>query len=123
MTLFVAYRAYVSEREKHERLELLYESSRILQDSPQLDSALLALLEHAREMFRAEMAEIVLYPHGDGEAPANEIGARRDVGDDGAPDPDRQRPGPAADVDRRWGVPPRSGLRLARPDAAPSARP
>ncbi|MFL5678967.1 MAG: hypothetical protein ACJ77B_00030, partial [Chloroflexota bacterium] len=26
-TLFVAYRAYVSEREKHERLELLYESS------------------------------------------------------------------------------------------------
>ena len=68
VTLFVAYRAYVSEREKHERLELLYESSRILQDSPELDSALLALLEHAREMFRAEMAEIVLYPHGDGEA-------------------------------------------------------
>jgi diguanylate cyclase (GGDEF)-like protein len=61
-TLFVAYRAYVSEREKHERLELLYESSRILQNSPELDSALLALLNHAREMFRAEIAEIVLYP-------------------------------------------------------------
>ena len=39
-TLFVAYRAYVSEREKGERLELLYESSRILQRSPELDSAL-----------------------------------------------------------------------------------
>jgi diguanylate cyclase (GGDEF)-like protein len=61
-TLFVAYRAYVSEREKHERLELLYESSRILQNSPELDSALLALLNHARDMFRAEIAEIVLYP-------------------------------------------------------------
>jgi diguanylate cyclase (GGDEF)-like protein len=68
-TLFIAYRAYVSEREKHERLELLYESSRILQNSPQLDSALVALLEHAREMFRAELAEILLYPRsetGDG---------------------------------------------------------
>jgi diguanylate cyclase (GGDEF)-like protein len=61
-TLLVAYRAYVSEREKHERLELLYESSRILQNSPELDSALLALLNHARDMFRAEIAEIVLYP-------------------------------------------------------------
>ena len=39
ITLFVAYRAYVSEREKHERLELLYQSSRILQHSPELDSA------------------------------------------------------------------------------------
>jgi diguanylate cyclase (GGDEF)-like protein len=64
LTLFVAYRAYVSEREKGERLELLYESSRILQRSPELDSALVALLEHAREMFRAERAEIVLYPRG-----------------------------------------------------------
>jgi diguanylate cyclase (GGDEF)-like protein len=68
-TLFVAYRAYVSEREKHERLELLYESSRILQNSPQLDRGLVALLEHTREMFRAQLAEIVLYPRdeaGDG---------------------------------------------------------
>ena len=48
MIVFLAYRAYVSEREKHERLELLYESSRILQRSPELDSAIVALLEHAR---------------------------------------------------------------------------
>jgi diguanylate cyclase (GGDEF)-like protein len=64
-TMFLAYRAYVSEREKHERLELLYQSSRILQHSPQLDSALVALLDHAREMFRAELAEIVLKPRAD----------------------------------------------------------
>ena len=63
-TMFLAYRAYVSEREKHERLELLYESSRILQHSPELDSALLALLDHARDMFRAELAEVVLDPRG-----------------------------------------------------------
>lgn len=61
VAVFLAYAAYVSEREKHERLELLYESSRILQRSPELDSALVALLEHARGMFRAEMTEIQLF--------------------------------------------------------------
>jgi diguanylate cyclase (GGDEF)-like protein len=66
VTLFLAYRAYVSEREKHERLELLYQSSRILQHSPELDSALVALLDHARNMFRAEIAEIMLYARTDG---------------------------------------------------------
>jgi diguanylate cyclase (GGDEF)-like protein len=65
-TLFLAYGAWVSEREKHERLELVYQSSRILQHSPEIDTALLALLEHARAMFRAELAEVVLDPSGDG---------------------------------------------------------
>ena len=60
--VFLAYQAYVSEREKHERLELLYQSSRILQHSPEIDSTLVALLSHARTMFRAELAEVVLYP-------------------------------------------------------------
>jgi diguanylate cyclase (GGDEF)-like protein len=63
-TLFLAYRAWVSEREKHERLELVYQSSRILQHSPELDVALLALLDHARAMFRAELAEVVLEAGG-----------------------------------------------------------
>ena len=62
VTIFLAYRAYLSEREKHEQLELLYQSSRILQHSPELDSALVALLDHARAMFRAEVAEVILYP-------------------------------------------------------------
>jgi diguanylate cyclase (GGDEF)-like protein len=67
--VFLAYQAYVSEREKHERLELLYQSSRILQHSPELDSTLVALLSHARTMFRAELAEVVLYPRaGDEDA-------------------------------------------------------
>ncbi len=65
-TLFLAYRAYISEREKHDRLELLYQSSRIMQHSPELDSALIALLDHARAMFRAEIAEVTLYARGEG---------------------------------------------------------
>ena len=66
MMIFVAYQAYISEREKHERLELLYQSSRILQHSPEIDSSLVALLSHARTMFRAELAEVVLYPRSPG---------------------------------------------------------
>ncbi len=60
--VFLAYRAYIGEREKHERLELLYESSRLLHYAPELDSAIAALLEHARRMFRAERAELLLFP-------------------------------------------------------------
>jgi diguanylate cyclase (GGDEF)-like protein len=67
VVILLAYRAYVSEREKHQRLELLYQSSRILQHSPELDSALAALLEHAREIFRAERAEILLWPRDGGD--------------------------------------------------------
>ncbi|HEX8939827.1 MAG TPA: EAL domain-containing protein [Candidatus Limnocylindrales bacterium] len=60
-TLFLAYRAYLAERQKHESLELLYESSRIFQRSPELDSAIVAMLEHARLMFRSDRAEVVLH--------------------------------------------------------------
>jgi diguanylate cyclase (GGDEF)-like protein len=68
-TVFLAYRAYLSEREKGERLEFLYQSGRILQHSPELDSAIVALLEHARSMYRAERAELLLYPRSpDGDA-------------------------------------------------------
>ena len=67
VTVFLAYRAYLSEREKGARLEFLYQSGRILQHSPELDSAIVALLEHARMMFRAERAEVLLYPRTSGE--------------------------------------------------------
>ena len=60
--VFVAYRAYIGEREKHDRLELLYESSRLLHYTPELDSAIGLLLDHARRMFRAERAELMLFP-------------------------------------------------------------
>jgi diguanylate cyclase (GGDEF)-like protein len=65
-TLFLGYRSYLAERQQHETLELLYESSRIIQRSPEVDSALVALLEHTRLMFRAERAEIRLYAASEG---------------------------------------------------------
>jgi diguanylate cyclase (GGDEF)-like protein len=67
VAVFIAYRAYVSERQQHEGLEMLYESTRILQRSPEIDRALVSLLDHARKMFRAEVAEVSLLPQGEGQ--------------------------------------------------------
>ena len=61
-TLFFGYRAFIGARQQHESLELLYESTRILQRTPELDSALVQLLGHSRTMFRAERAAIVIFP-------------------------------------------------------------
>src|SRR5262245_14174683 len=76
--VFVAYRAYMREREKHERLELLYESSRLLHYAPELDSAIGALLDHARRMFRAERAELLLFPDPSIEAALRSSSGRTD---------------------------------------------
>jgi diguanylate cyclase (GGDEF)-like protein len=95
--VFIAYRSYLSEREKHERLELLYQSSRILQHSPELDSSIVAILEHARAMFRAELAEVVLYPRLEG----GEALRTSSVQDHEA---EVMIPLPAADADRLRGL-------------------
>ena len=64
---FVSYRAYVAQRQQSEGLEMLYESTRILQRSPQVERAVAELLTHARAMFRAEIAELTLLPGREGE--------------------------------------------------------
>jgi diguanylate cyclase (GGDEF)-like protein len=87
IAVFVAYRAYVSERQQHEGLEMLYESTRILQRSPEIDRALVSLLDHARKMFRAEVAEVSILPQGAGQevlrtrvGPGDEIEMMKPVG-------------------------------------------
>jgi diguanylate cyclase (GGDEF)-like protein len=60
LVLYLAYRAFMSEREKHDRLEFLYEMTTILQRTPKLDRALVELLRHTRRMFKAEVAELAL---------------------------------------------------------------
>jgi diguanylate cyclase (GGDEF)-like protein len=60
-TLFAAYRAYLSERERHRRLEFLYEANRTLARSREVAPALEGLLSRSLEAFRAEMAEIILF--------------------------------------------------------------
>ena len=87
ITAALAYRAYISERQQHESIELLYESTRILQRSPQLDTAIISLLDHARKMFRADVAEIRLLPRHDGDeilrcqvGPGDEVVVMQPVG-------------------------------------------
>jgi diguanylate cyclase (GGDEF)-like protein len=57
-----AYRIYGSVRKKHEGLEVLYESTRLLQQSTDVDEVIETLLRQALEMFRAQSAEIVIIP-------------------------------------------------------------
>src|SRR5450631_91241 len=64
-TVFLAYRAYIREREKHEILEFLYTTTTILTQNPDLEKAIVALLEQAKKTFRAEKAEAVIAPPDD----------------------------------------------------------
>jgi signal transduction histidine kinase len=59
--LFLTYRLYTSERQKHNSLESLYSATQVLQQSLKLEASMLSLLTQAREMFRAEIAEITLF--------------------------------------------------------------
>ncbi len=68
VTVFLAYRAYATERQRHESLEFLYETTRTLSRSPEIVVALEGLLARSVEAFRAEIAEIVLFP-AEGNAP------------------------------------------------------
>jgi diguanylate cyclase (GGDEF)-like protein len=64
-TVFLAYRAYTAERQKRQGLDFLNESTRILQESLEVEGAIKSLLESAGNMFRAEVAELVIFPPGE----------------------------------------------------------
>jgi diguanylate cyclase (GGDEF)-like protein len=59
--MFITFRAYVSERQRHERLEFLYEAARALSHSSEIGAGLEGLLAQAIEAFRAEVAEIIFF--------------------------------------------------------------
>lgn len=62
--LFLGYRGYVTQRHERTRLKALYDATRDLHQSPQIESALLAAARHACEMFEAEFAEVLVFPTG-----------------------------------------------------------
>ena len=73
--LFFAYRMYIGERKKHQSLEFLYDTTRQVSASAKVDEALVTLLSQARDVFRADVAEIVLFaPDGDGQALRTTLG-------------------------------------------------
>jgi diguanylate cyclase (GGDEF)-like protein len=63
--VYVAYRGYFTERQRHDKLEFLYEAARTLAQAPDVIGALEGLLERAREAFRVEFGELLLFSsHG-----------------------------------------------------------
>jgi diguanylate cyclase (GGDEF)-like protein len=68
LVAFLGYRAYVQERQGHEKVKFLYEANRTLAESPEVAVALEGLLQRALEAFRAEQAEVILFA-ADGGAP------------------------------------------------------
>src|SRR3954447_7161837 len=65
-TLFASYRAYMSERQKHESLEFLYGATRTLSEAQDVGDSLHRLLGLTLQAFRGELAEVVLFPGEDG---------------------------------------------------------
>jgi diguanylate cyclase (GGDEF)-like protein len=59
--VFGVYRAYISERQRHEKLEFLYEANRSLTRSPEVAEAIEGVLARSLEAFRSEIAEVVLF--------------------------------------------------------------
>ncbi|MGH2892923.1 MAG: putative bifunctional diguanylate cyclase/phosphodiesterase [Solirubrobacteraceae bacterium] len=59
--MYLTFQAYVAERQRHGRLEFLYEAARALSRTPDIGTALEGLLAQAVDAFRAEVAEIIFF--------------------------------------------------------------
>ncbi len=58
--VLVAYRAYTALQQRHQSLSLLYDFTRMVSGAQQPDAVLRAILEQAKDLLRAERAEIWL---------------------------------------------------------------
>jgi diguanylate cyclase (GGDEF)-like protein len=70
---YLTYRGYMEDHDRGDALDVIYESTRMLHRSPEVDAAVVGLLTQARGMFRAERAEITLFP-SDADSPAVRTG-------------------------------------------------
>ena len=61
IALYLAYRAYVAQKEKGQRVQALYEATKALLGSPEIEAAMLVAVRNARSMFDAERAEIQVF--------------------------------------------------------------
>ena len=60
--LYLSNHAYTRERRRHQGLEFLHDSTQLLNQSPELETALVQLVGHARDAFRSSFAELVYAP-------------------------------------------------------------
>jgi diguanylate cyclase (GGDEF)-like protein len=64
-TLFVAYRAYLSEFERQKQLHFVHEAGRTLSSAGEVAGVLETLLESSLQAFRAESVELILFGQGE----------------------------------------------------------
>ena len=117
LSVLLLYRAYISERQRHEQLEFLYEANRTLSRSPEVAEAIEGLLARSLEAFRSEIAEVVLFSadgtplrttYGPGDQRATMVEADREVSDELAALVDREAavvsltPATASPLLREW---------------------
>ena len=101
--MLLSYRTFMSEGEKNKSLEFLYASTRILQSVRRSSTRRLGdLLQHARTMFRAGRARLVLFPVRAGEMALETAIGPGDVRQVDARDSVRQGGSPAG---ARWPKP------------------
>jgi signal transduction histidine kinase len=60
--LYLAYRAYVGQRQEKGRLSALFEATKSLHKSPQIDRALVTAGNQAMDLVKAEFVRILLFP-------------------------------------------------------------
>ena len=70
VVLMVAYRSYSSLADRHTSLEKLFRFSRELNGAPATTEVLPAVLEQARQLMRAEVAEVLRFSGGSASSPA-----------------------------------------------------
>ena len=64
-TLFVAYRAYLSEQERQQQLKFVHEANKTLSSAGEVARVLESLLDRALQAFRAESVDLVLFAQGE----------------------------------------------------------
>jgi diguanylate cyclase (GGDEF)-like protein len=74
LALAAALRAYLAERSQRDGLEFLYAASEVLHGARDLEAGLAGLLDFARDVFRADVAELVLRAGEDGRAYRSGVG-------------------------------------------------
>ena len=62
LAIFAAYSAYTAQHQQRDRMEALYRATRVLHESPQLESAMVAAVRQACAMLEAEAAAVTLFP-------------------------------------------------------------
>ena len=75
IVMFLAYRAFIRERLRHQSLEFLYKVTRTINRAATMEAAITELLGRTREAFHAQLAEICLFGEDDESALVSSVTA------------------------------------------------